>query len=99
VREHAEDLSAGERQRLALARALVRRRAGLVLLDEPTAHLDPDIESEVVQGLHEALRGRSAVIVTHRPRLLELTDRVVVMKGGTVDPAATRSGSTVEVAR
>jgi len=99
VREHAEDLSAGERQRLALARALVRRRAGLVLLDEPTAHLDPDIESEVVQGLREALRGRSAVIVTHRPRLLELTDRVVVMEGGTVDSAATRSGSTVGVTR
>jgi len=84
VREHAEDLSAGERQRLALARALVRRQAGLVLLDEPTAHLDPDIEQAVVGGLQAVLAGRSAIIVTHRDRLLELTDRVVTFGGGAV---------------
>lgn len=99
LREHAEDLSAGERQRLALARALVRAQAGLVLLDEPTAHLDPDTESEVVEGLHDALRGRTAFIVTHRPRLLELTDRVVVVEGGVVDPAANHAGSVLGVAR
>lgn len=84
LREHAEDLSAGERQRLALARALVRREAGLVLLDEPTAHLDPDIEQAVVTGLAGALAGRSAIFVTHRPRLLELVDRIVVLDHGAV---------------
>jgi len=90
VREHAEDLSAGERQRLALARALVRRHAGLVLLDEPTAHLDADIEHAVVEGLRTALAGRSAIIVTHRHLLLELTDRVVGVTGGAIAPVEAR---------
>jgi thiol reductant ABC exporter CydD subunit len=93
VREHAEDLSAGERQRLALARALVRRHASLVLLDEPTAHLDPDIEQAVVNGLRTALAGRSAIIVTHRHRMLELTDRVIAMDCGTVVAEYASSGS------
>jgi thiol reductant ABC exporter CydD subunit len=85
--EHGEALSAGERQRLAIARALVRRHAGLFLLDEPTAHLDPETEAEVVARLRPALRDRGAVIVTHRPRLLGLVDRVVTLDAGGHDRA------------
>jgi ATP-binding cassette subfamily C protein CydCD len=99
VREHAEDLSAGERQRLALARALVRRHAGLVLLDEPTAHLDPGIEQAVADGLRDALSGRSAIIVTHRRRLLELTDRVISLDKGTVVAAGAPGLTAVAAGR
>lgn len=95
VREHAEDLSAGERQRLALARALVRRHAGLVLFDEPTAHLDRASEEAVVDGLGEWLIGRSAIIVTHRDRLLELTDRVVTLRDGRIVADHALSGTAV----
>jgi ABC-type transport system involved in cytochrome bd biosynthesis fused ATPase/permease subunit len=70
-------LSAGQRQRLALARVFLRTDASLVLLDEPTAHLDAATEARVVAALREFLVGRTAVIVTHRPGLLELADHVV----------------------
>ncbi len=71
-------LSAGQRQRVALARALLRD-APIVLLDEPTANLDPATEARVVDTLREVLRGRTALLVAHHPRLLDLADRVVCL--------------------
>ena len=72
-------LSAGERQRLGLARTLLRSGVELMILDEPTAHLDPETEALVVAGLRRALAGRAALIVTHREAPLELADRVVAL--------------------
>jgi thiol reductant ABC exporter CydD subunit len=69
-------LSAGERQRLALARVLLRD-APLLLLDEPTAGLDGDTERELLVTVRHLLQGRTAVVVAHRPALLEMCDRVV----------------------
>jgi thiol reductant ABC exporter CydD subunit len=69
-------LSAGERQRVALARAFLRD-APLLLLDEPTANLDGQTESEVLQTVQRLARGRTVVLVAHRPALLALADRVV----------------------
>ena len=74
--DHGAGLSAGERQRLALARAFLRD-APLLLLDEPTAGLDGATEAEVVRAIRRLVRGRTVVVVAHRPALLALADRVV----------------------
>ncbi|MET8761144.1 ATP-binding cassette domain-containing protein [Lentzea sp. NPDC004782] len=71
------NLSSGEQQRVALARALDRRHAGLFLLDEPTAHLDAETEALVLQAARDFTKGRTAVIVAHRPTLLNEVNRVV----------------------
>ncbi len=73
-------LSAGERQRVALARAWVRD-AALLLLDEPTANLDGETEHEVLEATRSLAEGRTAIVVAHRPALLELADRVIELRG------------------
>ena len=74
--ERGAGLSAGERQRVALARAFLRD-APLLLLDEPTANLDGRTEREVLDAVRRLARGRTVVLVAHRPALLALADRVV----------------------
>jgi thiol reductant ABC exporter CydD subunit len=69
-------LSAGERQRVALARAFLRE-APLLLLDEPTANLDGQTEADVLAALKRLIRGRTVVLVAHRPALVALADRVL----------------------
>ncbi len=76
--EGGAGLSHGERQRVALARAFLRD-APVVLLDEPTANLDGRTEELVLDSVADLVRGRTAVVVTHRPALLVLADRVVVL--------------------
>jgi ATP-binding cassette subfamily C protein CydCD len=69
-------LSVGERQRVALARAVLRD-APVLLLDEPTANLDGTTEQEVLEALRRLVRGRTVILVAHRPALVELADRVL----------------------
>jgi thiol reductant ABC exporter CydD subunit len=76
-------LSVGERQRVALARAFVRD-APLLLLDEPTANLDGATEEEVLEALARLMRGRSVILVAHRPALVALADRVIELDRVTV---------------
>ena len=71
-------LSAGQRQRVALARAFLRD-APLVVLDEPTANLDPDTEADIVAAIRRLARGRTVVLMAHRPALRAVADRVVCL--------------------
>jgi ATP-binding cassette, subfamily B, bacterial len=83
--ERGQALSAGERQRVALARALLRKPSVLVL-DEPTSALDPATERIVARNLVDSLRGRTVIIITHRPALAEIANQVVTLREGTVWP-------------
>ncbi|MFF2473762.1 thiol reductant ABC exporter subunit CydD [Streptomyces sp. NPDC058066] len=74
--EDGAGLSAGQRQRLALARAFVADRP-VVLLDEPTAALDGETEAGIVEAVRRLAAGRTVLLVVHRPALLAVADRVV----------------------
>jgi thiol reductant ABC exporter CydD subunit len=77
--ERGFGLSAGERQRLALARAFVLD-APVLLLDEPTANLDGDTEAAVLAAIRRMVPGRTVVIAAHRPSLVSLADQVVSLE-------------------
>jgi len=79
-------LSGGQRQRVSIARALLRD-APIVLLDEPTSGLDLEAEQLVVAALRRLMAGRTVVMVTHRPALLALADRVVTLEARALVPA------------
>lgn len=81
--ERGQQMSGGERQRLALARALLQD-APVVLLDEPTAHLDTITERQVTETLHAVLRDRTVLWATHRLTGMEWMDEIVVLDGGCV---------------
>lgn len=76
-------LSAGERHRVALARALLRRPSVLIL-DEPTAALDAETERLVAQGLRAALPDATLIVITHKPALAELANMTVTLNEGRV---------------
>ncbi|MFJ2733602.1 MULTISPECIES: thiol reductant ABC exporter subunit CydD [unclassified Streptomyces] len=78
--EDGAGLSAGQRQRLALARAFLADRP-VLLLDEPTAALDGATEAEVVDAVRRLSSGRTVLLVVHRPALLDVADRVVRLDG------------------
>jgi ATP-binding cassette subfamily C protein CydCD len=82
--ENGADLSAGQRQRVALARCFLRaqRGAALVLLDEPTAHLDAVTEARVLAAIRRLAVRRCVLMVAHRPAAIDAADRVVDVTSG-----------------
>jgi ATP-binding cassette subfamily B protein len=81
--ERAKTLSGGQRQRLAIARALVRG-APILLLDEATSALDAENERLVQRALHDAMSGRTTLVIAHRLATVLKADRIVVMDAGRV---------------
>lgn len=71
-------LSGGERRRIGLARALLKR-APVLLLDEPTAHLDADAEAELIDAIHATAAGRTVLVATHSTALAAVADRVITL--------------------
>ncbi|MFC7274977.1 ABC transporter ATP-binding protein [Paractinoplanes rhizophilus] len=80
------DLSGGQWQRLALARAMtaVRAGAGLVILDEPTAQLDIRGEAEIFRRVLDATRGRTTILISHRFSTVRQADLICVLEAGQV---------------
>lgn len=85
--EGGRPMSGGQLRRLALARVRLRR-ADVLLLDEPTASLDPDTEAAIVARIAELAQGKTTVLLTHRPAPLRLADRVYHLSHGALMPAA-----------
>jgi ATP-binding cassette subfamily B protein len=82
------DLSGGEWQKIALARAYMRD-AQVLILDEPTAALDARAEYEVFRRFSELMAGRMGVLISHRFSTVRMADRIVVLKGGEVAESGT----------
>ncbi len=75
--------SAGQWQRIVLARAMLRD-AGLLVMDEPTSALDARTQRDVIRSFQDAAAGRTALVVSHRPEMLAWTQRVLVLREGSV---------------
>jgi len=86
--EDGVDLSGGEWQKIAIARAYMRD-AEVLVLDEPTAALDARSEYEVFARFRDLSRGRTAVLISHRFSTVRMADRIVVLEGGRVAEAGT----------
>jgi len=83
VGERGYRLSGGEKQRVAIARVLLKAPA-IVILDEATAHLDSETEVLVQQALAEALAGRTSVVIAHRLSTIRAADEILVIDGGRI---------------
>jgi ATP-binding cassette subfamily B protein len=86
--EEGVDLSGGEWQKVALARAYLRD-AQVLILDEPTAALDARAEYEVFMRFSELVAGRMAILISHRFSTVRMADRIIVLRGGRVEEAGT----------
>ncbi|MCB8915984.1 MAG: thiol reductant ABC exporter subunit CydD [Thermoleophilales bacterium] len=87
VGEGGRRLSAGQTQRIALARALLSD-APLLILDEPTAHLDQETERELADAINEVARDRTALIISHRDQPIARADRTLVLDHGVLSQTA-----------
>jgi len=83
IGENGTKLSGGERQRISIARALLKN-APIVLLDEATASLDVENETQVQEALSRLLAGKTVIVIAHRMRTVLNADKIVVLKEGSV---------------
>ncbi|MCD7060667.1 thiol reductant ABC exporter subunit CydD [Pelagibacterium xiamenense] len=89
VGEGGEGLSGGQVQRIALAR-LFLTDPGLIVLDEPTAHLDPETEARVLDDIFAFAQGRTLIVLTHARAVAVRVDKVMTLAGGKLFPTAVR---------
>ena len=90
VGENGLDLSGGQRQRISLARAFLKD-APILILDEPTSALDTISEQRIRSALGTLRKGRTTIIIAHRPSTIEMADRVAVMQAGRIAAAGTHA--------
>jgi ATP-binding cassette subfamily B protein len=83
VREQGKNFSGGQRQRMAIARAILRD-APILILDEPTASLDVEAEAEVMNALNKLVAGRTVLVISHRLSTLGNVDEIIVLNGGQI---------------
>jgi subfamily B ATP-binding cassette protein MsbA len=88
VGERGETLSGGQRQRIAIARAIIRD-ASILLLDEPSAALDPQSEELVFKGLDRLLEGRTSITIAHRLATVRRADVIFVLDNGIISERGT----------
>ena len=81
--DRGDGLSGGQKQSIAMARALVGKPP-IIILDEPTSSVDTETEARLMLNLRSEFEGRTMVLITHRPSLLALVDRVIVMAQGRI---------------
>lgn len=81
--DRGEGLSGGQKQSIALARALVGSPP-IIILDEPTSSVDRDTERRLIENMRNEFEGRTLIMITHRPSLLDMVDRIIMMAGGRV---------------
>lgn len=81
-------LSGGEKQRLSIARAMLKD-APVVLLDEATASLDPENEVEVQKAINTLIEGRTVIVIAHKLRTIKNADKIVVLDGGRISEEGT----------
>ena len=83
IGENGSTLSGGECQRLSIARALLKD-APVILLDEATASLDVDNETEIQEAISRLVKGKTVLVIAHRMRTIENSDQIIVLDGGVV---------------
>lgn len=104
IGENGSTLSGGERQRISIARALLKN-APIILLDEATASLDAENETEIQQAISQLVKDKTVLIIAHRMRTVENADKIVVLSGGTVAEIGTpeelvkQNGTFAQMAR
>jgi ATP-binding cassette subfamily B protein len=91
IGEHGYSLSGGQRQRIAIARAVLADPR-ILILDDATSSVDPTKEHEIRAALAEVMKGRTTIIIAHRPATIALADRVVLLDGGKVVADGTHDG-------
>lgn len=98
VEENATDFSGGEKQKLLFARALYKE-APLMILDEPTAALDPIAENELYMNFGEAMTGRTAIYISHRLSSTRFCDRILLLEHGQIIEEGTHESLMKENSR
>ena len=86
--ERGETLSGGQRQRIAIARAIIRDTP-ILLLDEPSAALDPESEELIFEGLSRLMQGRTSITIAHRLATVRSADVIFVLNDGVISERGT----------